>query len=267
MPSRGAKSGDKGGKGSGKGDKQEAKDSEVVSGKVTGANGSDDVVVVDEPEKTVEGYTCKCCRELDTDDMVQCDRCDGWYHYECVGVTDEVVDQSWSCANCKTATWNQRSKSMSDREPAPESTSKERRSKRDVPKKDVSTNMPVNQLNEKLDLPKTSGSSSRTQRPTKKLFVPSVDGLPIIELEEARSEVSCSSSQRSARNRAKLQLQRLEEERVFEQQQADQQRLREQQEAEKHKSFMDRKYKLLQAKEDQVRAPAVYTLRDACRIG
>ena len=88
MSSRGAKSDGKSSKASGKSDRPKAKDGEVIS-EVDGGKGSDDVVVVeDHKERTADGYTCKTCRGADSDDMVQCDQCDGWHHYNCVGVTD-----------------------------------------------------------------------------------------------------------------------------------------------------------------------------------
>lgn len=46
-------------------------------------------------------YNCKRCSEKDTDNMVQCDGCDQWYHFECVGVDNNVADVSWSCEHCK----------------------------------------------------------------------------------------------------------------------------------------------------------------------
>lgn len=46
-------------------------------------------------------YNCKKCSERDNDDMVQCDGCDHWYHFECVGVDNNVADVSWNCEHCK----------------------------------------------------------------------------------------------------------------------------------------------------------------------
>ncbi|XP_058456562.1 uncharacterized protein LOC131433959 [Malaya genurostris] len=34
--------------------------------------------------------------------MVQCDVCDGWHHFDCVGVDDRVEDRSWRCLKCVT---------------------------------------------------------------------------------------------------------------------------------------------------------------------
>nr|XP_029721922.1 transcription factor bye1-like [Aedes albopictus] len=189
--------------------------------------------------------------------MVQCDKCDGWYHYDCVGVMEEVADNSWSCTNCKTATWNQRSTTTSDKDPSSKDTSKEYSPKPSSTQKKTSTVEPVIPASRTGELPSTATAGLQPSNPTdpslqktkstgRKLFVPSVDGLPTIEFERASSVVSSSSSQRSARNRAKLQLQRLEEERAFEEKQEERRRAAEQQEAEKHKAFLDRKYQILE---------------------
>ncbi|XP_062704152.1 uncharacterized protein LOC134286544 [Aedes albopictus] len=216
---------------------------------------------VDDTEKTGDGYTCKTCRGAETEDMVQCDQCDGWYHFHCVGVSDEVVDQSWSCANCKTATCNQRTTSTSEKDPATKDGNTEHTSKRASSLKGISSAGRENTSNGSppppkstdptvppSNLPNHEGKSRRpkVQLTGKKLFVPSVEGLPAIQLDEAASEISCSSSQRSARNRAKLQLQRLEEERAFEEERAERRRVAEQLEAEKHKAFLAKKYQILE---------------------
>ncbi|XP_062556741.1 uncharacterized protein LOC134221566 [Armigeres subalbatus] len=261
MSSR-SKSDGKSGKTSGKGDRQKAKN-DVVD-EVIGGKESEVVVVVDESEKTVDGQSCKCCGRPDTNEMVQCDKCDGWHHYECVGVSEEVVDQSWSCANCKTATWNQRTTSTSNRDLASKCTSNEHSPKSVSSKRNVSIAAAIipssgnpelikpsdpagtHTMNEWSQSRQTDGAIPQKSRGTgRKLFVPSLEGLPVIQLDEA-SEVSCSSSQKSARNRAKLKLQRLEEEMAFEEQQAERRRIAEQQEAEKHRVFIEKKYRILE---------------------
>ncbi|XP_065076520.1 uncharacterized protein LOC135700058 [Ochlerotatus camptorhynchus] len=47
--------------------------------------------------------TCANCDQLDDDDMVQCDTCDVWHHFSCVGVSADVMDHSWVCLKCATA--------------------------------------------------------------------------------------------------------------------------------------------------------------------
>lgn len=45
---------------------------------------------------------CGVCGKTREFDMVQCDLCDVWFHYECVGVTDEIARPDWSCKGCRT---------------------------------------------------------------------------------------------------------------------------------------------------------------------
>lgn len=47
--------------------------------------------------------SCKCCKDIDTDDMVQCDVCDSWFHFVCVGVNSEIAFKDWKCDWCKYA--------------------------------------------------------------------------------------------------------------------------------------------------------------------
>ncbi|XP_065090559.1 uncharacterized protein LOC135711619 [Ochlerotatus camptorhynchus] len=58
--------------------------------------------------------------------------------------------------------------------------------------------------------------------------------------------MSISSSQKSARNRAKLQLMRLQEERAFQQQQEERRRIAEEKAAQEYKEYLDNKYKILE---------------------
>lgn len=43
---------------------------------------------------------CIECVQLDNVNMVQCDLCDSWAHFECVGVGPEIEDKDWSCRLC-----------------------------------------------------------------------------------------------------------------------------------------------------------------------
>ncbi|XP_055585136.1 uncharacterized protein LOC129737987 [Uranotaenia lowii] len=52
------------------------------------------------PPKVVRTFSCSLCKDPDNSHMVQCDRCQSWYHYQCVGVGDSVADRSWLCPNC-----------------------------------------------------------------------------------------------------------------------------------------------------------------------
>lgn len=60
-------------------------------------------------------YNCKSCQRPDEfNPMVQCDRCNGWHHFICVGFTDEMKDMSWLCPNCKERPRSRRSSTSSD---------------------------------------------------------------------------------------------------------------------------------------------------------
>lgn len=50
---------------------------------------------------TGTGQQCKKCDQLDDDEMVQCDICDKWYHFLCVGVTETIASQDWMCGVCQ----------------------------------------------------------------------------------------------------------------------------------------------------------------------
>jgi len=49
-------------------------------------------------------YCVKHCTLRDNDPMVQCDKCDRWYHIECVGLTIEEAELAewWHCSGCRT---------------------------------------------------------------------------------------------------------------------------------------------------------------------
>lgn len=36
--------------------------------------------------------------------MVCCDKCDGWYHFSCVGVTETIANVEWVCSSCTSLT-------------------------------------------------------------------------------------------------------------------------------------------------------------------
>ncbi|XP_055605469.1 uncharacterized protein LOC129753653 [Uranotaenia lowii] len=40
--------------------------------------------------------------------MVQCDACDQWYHFQCVGVSETIADISWRCASCEKGKGSQK---------------------------------------------------------------------------------------------------------------------------------------------------------------
>ncbi|XP_058448836.1 uncharacterized protein LOC131428813 [Malaya genurostris] len=50
-----------------------------------------------------ESNSCRMCQNVDNSRMVQCDSCDNWYHFECVGVTQEIEYNDWKCCKCANA--------------------------------------------------------------------------------------------------------------------------------------------------------------------
>ncbi|XP_062701742.1 uncharacterized protein LOC134285262 [Aedes albopictus] len=53
----------------------------------------------DKQSETI-GHSCQTCRFADHSRMVQCDDCDGWHHYNCVGVDDRIAKKQWRCVKC-----------------------------------------------------------------------------------------------------------------------------------------------------------------------
>lgn len=47
-----------------------------------------------------KGNNCRTCNSVDDSRMVQCDNCDGWHHFACVGVSQEIEYHDWICAEC-----------------------------------------------------------------------------------------------------------------------------------------------------------------------
>ncbi|XP_055612957.1 uncharacterized protein LOC129759509 [Uranotaenia lowii] len=57
---------------------------------------------------------CQSCNQNDSfDDMVQCDKCDTWWHYRCVGVSESIKSRDWICPKCVDASNNPRPASNS----------------------------------------------------------------------------------------------------------------------------------------------------------
>ncbi|XP_062702120.1 uncharacterized protein LOC109431695 [Aedes albopictus] len=55
------------------------------------------------PEESIL-QTCLLCNLPDSSEMVSCDKCAQWFHFECVGVNANVANRSWSCPGCSSAT-------------------------------------------------------------------------------------------------------------------------------------------------------------------
>ena len=55
----------------------------------------------------LEEYNCKLCPEPDIPEMVACDKCNAWFHFQCVKVDSAVNDTSWMCEPCRHSTAHQ----------------------------------------------------------------------------------------------------------------------------------------------------------------
>lgn len=51
-------------------------------------------------EQVLDTFNCQLCKNVDTMDMVQCDLCDLWFHFVCVGVAEDVAHREWTCKCC-----------------------------------------------------------------------------------------------------------------------------------------------------------------------
>ncbi|XP_062541136.1 uncharacterized protein LOC134209170 [Armigeres subalbatus] len=47
--------------------------------------------------------SCLLCNLPDCNEMVCCGRCNQWFHFDCVGVNEDVANVSWSCPDCLPA--------------------------------------------------------------------------------------------------------------------------------------------------------------------
>nr|XP_029717334.1 uncharacterized protein KIAA2012-like [Aedes albopictus] len=217
----------------------------------------------------MEGSSCKTCKRADTKMMVQCDKCDQWFHFSCVGVSEDIADKSWSCTNCVTATWIQRTEAALENGTKRDDDNLERRSTRSQPIGNIATSTrsnlvipPGNEVHKAASVdrnPFTSVRKSSTKVATDQIKADQqkqqwelsnrdsrkADVL-IEDAAKALSEVSFSSSQKSAVSRARLQLMRLQEERESQQQQEERRRIAEEKATQEHRKYLEEKYRLLE---------------------
>ncbi|XP_058827486.1 uncharacterized protein LOC131687426 [Topomyia yanbarensis] len=52
---------------------------------------------------SAEQHSCCTCKSVHNSRMVQCDDCDDWHHFACVGVTQMIEHDDWICLKCTTA--------------------------------------------------------------------------------------------------------------------------------------------------------------------
>ncbi|XP_053692357.1 uncharacterized protein LOC128740817 [Sabethes cyaneus] len=154
---------------------------------------------------------CQVCEGPETNQMVQCDECDVWCHFSCVGVTQQVEDQSWICMKCQSAKIQQSILTASRNRLQPPAVSKEA-------------------AGSKLSVHDQQSNTAGVKTKPRIVVIPE-DG----STNAKRLEQVSKLSHRSSRSILKLQLMQLEEKRAFEEQ-----------EARKHREYMKEKYKLLE---------------------
>ncbi|XP_058464118.1 uncharacterized protein LOC131438258 [Malaya genurostris] len=62
-----------------------------------------DSMRLEKDSEVLMGSNCALCDEPDSSNMVQCDRCDSWYHFICVDVTGGISEKDWICGKCEEA--------------------------------------------------------------------------------------------------------------------------------------------------------------------
>ncbi|XP_062710881.1 uncharacterized protein LOC134288963 [Aedes albopictus] len=48
-------------------------------------------------------HSCSMCQSDDNSRMICCDQCTNWFHFDCVGVTDDIANHPWICPSCVKA--------------------------------------------------------------------------------------------------------------------------------------------------------------------
>lgn len=196
-------------------------------------NKDDSVVLVvttgEQSTKKRAEDVCQTCGITENKPMVQCDMCDGWSHFICVGVTEEVKDQSWICLKCQSAKENQPT--------IPSSCLHHQR----VPHKQTSENVATDHNDDPMRLrASTSSENAAAGQITSPTIRSANVNVPVVVIEPASDAHSSHSgnksrSSKSSQSLLKLQLMKLNEERAFEEA-----------EAAKFREYLKEKYRLLE---------------------
>ncbi|XP_053699271.1 uncharacterized protein LOC128746246 [Sabethes cyaneus] len=137
-------------------------------------------VVTEDPDMSHPGRACQVCREEDTDEMVQCDSCSKWHHFQCVGVTQEIENFPWSCAKCEKANGIQENSS---------STCVLLQRSDGHPKQSSQANMPTIRERPSKHQPKApSVASSRSSQALARLELEKLEALRDVERREAEKQ-------------------------------------------------------------------------------
>nr|XP_029710126.1 high mobility group nucleosome-binding domain-containing protein 5-like [Aedes albopictus] len=153
----------------------------------------------------------------------QCDSCDDWHHFVCVGVTQEVEQNSWNCCKCLTAAANQKKtsskvKSLKTKKAKKISTkAKEKKSYKPAARRSMDKKKADNTTTDK-----TTGVDQRRQageqdvgaiQTSRKLEVVSISMKETtVNGRKAAKSVKTTSSRRSERMVLEVQLKKLEAE-------------------------------------------------------
>ncbi|XP_053691178.1 uncharacterized protein LOC128739706 [Sabethes cyaneus] len=121
------------------------------------------------PDITLQ-QSCPLCQLPDCDEMVCCDDCERWYHFQCVGVNDDVANYDWSCPECVAA------KVPAQQSPHPKTTADEPIAQPQLPRS-----------NQRLPTPQTPISPvpppqpRSTRPPLVQLNMPTVSGEVVVD--------------------------------------------------------------------------------------
>ncbi|XP_055622739.1 uncharacterized protein LOC129766247 [Toxorhynchites rutilus septentrionalis] len=222
------------------------KTNDVAESETGGQDGTQKVVTEDS-ETPIPRRSCQICHGENTNQMVRCDVCQKWHHYQCVGVTQVSEKQPWSCAKCKAATGVQDTCSNTIKPPVLLGSQSQKQPEA-VPGTS-SASLVQQKGTQQSQVVNSIGNKSANET------IPNITSLPLKQsanpvlsktisnaketLPRKPASNASGVSNRSTQTLLKLKLRKLEEERELE-------RRRTADEAAKDKEFLEKKYKILE---------------------
>ena len=84
-------------------ERKESSDEEVILSESKHKHKVKKREIKEEDEEELDDYICpQCTKPDDGTPMIQCDKCDEWFHWQCVGIlTEPKADTNWMCTFCK----------------------------------------------------------------------------------------------------------------------------------------------------------------------
>lgn len=180
------------------------------------------------------GRSCQTCNAIDISQMVQCDDCDGWHHYICVGVTQEIQNGDWRCEKCEAKRKKKRSTKKTKTEnlvkDGPEKVAKQfmmpnvgfdnvaenPRESKSTKSQRKDTWTPVQQSKPVLEVAKKLHSAaSKPSKPTSITSSVSKESSKAAFKQTKSASAMSSVSRKSSKARLELQLQKLEAEQTL----------------------------------------------------